>query len=279
LEEKVIVVKVGGGKGLSIGAVCSDIAKLAKLGQEIVLIHGGSSEIDLISERLGHPPRFVTSESGYISRYTDRETLEILVMVMAGRVNKFFVERLQALGVNALGLCGLDGRLLVARRKQTLRILEHGKIKVLRGDLSGRVSEVNVALLRLLLDAGYLPVVASVAVAQEGIPLNVDADRAGAAIAVALRADTLVFLTNVPGLLRDISDASSLIPSIPIGEAKECLVHFAKGRMKKKILAAMEAVSGRVGRAIIADGRAAQPVQKAIAGQGTVIGSQHAGVK
>lgn len=266
-----IVVKAGGGEGLNAEAVCADIAELVRQSEQIVLVHGGSHETNLISEKLGHPPRFVTSVSGHLSRYTDRETLEIFAMVIAGRINKLFVERLQQWGVNAVGLCGLDGRLLEGKRKSTLRIIEDGRQKMLHGEYSGVIAQVNTGLLKILLEAGYTPVVAPLAISYESEALNVDGDRAAAAIGSALKAHSLVILSNVPGLLRDFPDESTLIPHIPLAQAEEHLERYAQGRMKRKLLGAIEALHHGVGRVVIADGRVAQPVQRALAGQGTVI--------
>jgi acetylglutamate/LysW-gamma-L-alpha-aminoadipate kinase len=268
-----IVVKAGGNVGLDIEAVCADIVELVHSGEQVVLAHGGSHEINVISEKMGHPPRFVTSVSGHVSRYTDRETLEIFVMVAAGRVNKMLVERLQQLGVNAIGLSGLDGRLLTARRKPALRVVENGKRKVLRGDHSGKIEEVNVALLSGLLDAGYVPVVAPVAMGHNGEALNVDGDRVAAAISAALKASTLVILSNVPGLLRHFPDEASVIRHIPLEQAEKHMEKYAQGRMKRKILGAIEALHEGVGQVVIADGRVEQPVQRALAGVGTAIGA------
>jgi acetylglutamate/LysW-gamma-L-alpha-aminoadipate kinase len=251
--------------------VCADIAELVQQGKQVVLVHGGSKETNVISEKLGHPPRFVTSVSGYVSRYTDRETLEIFAMVTAGRINKLLVERLQQLGVNAIGLSGLDGRLLKGKRKGTLRIVENGKRKVLRGDYSGRIEQVNVGLLHTLLAAGYVPVVAPLAVSHQGEALNVDGDRVAAAIGSALKAHRLIILSNVPGLLRRFPDESTLIPHIPLAQAKGHLDRYAQGRMKKKLLGAIEALHDGVGQVVIADGRLAQPLHQALTGQGTVI--------
>ncbi len=266
-----IVIKAGGNGGTDIEAVCADVAELVRQGEQVVLVHGGSHETNIISEKLGHPPRFVTSVSGYVSRYTDRETLEIFAMVVAGRINKLLVERLQQLGVNAVGLSGLDGRLLEGRRKGTLRIVENGKRKVLRGDYSGRIERVNVSLLNGLVAAGYVPVVAPLAISYQGEALNVDGDRVAAAISAALKAQTLVILSNVPGLLRRFPDESSLIPHIPPEKAREHLDRYARGRMKKKLLGAIEALNEGVERVVIADGRVTRPLQRALAGQGTVI--------
>jgi acetylglutamate/LysW-gamma-L-alpha-aminoadipate kinase len=265
-----IVVKIGGVEGLGIESLCADVAHLIGNGEQIVLVHGGSHQTNVISEKLEHPPRFVTSVSGHVSRYTDRETLEIFAMVVAGRVNKLLVERLQGLGVNALGLSGPDGRLLEGRRKSALKIVEDGKRKVLRGEWSGVIQQVNVPLLRLLLDQGYTPVIAPLAISHAGEMVNVDGDRAAAAVAAALQAETLILLSNVSGLLKEFPDESSLIHSI---RREEVNAHFsyAQGRMKKKLLGAREALEGGVGRVILGDGRIEAPVSQALAGKGTVI--------
>jgi len=265
-----IVVKIGGGEGLGIEPLCADVAHLIENGQQMVLVHGGSHETNVISGKLGKPPRFVTSVSGHVSRYTDRETLEIFAMVVAGRVNKLLVERLQGLGVNAVGLSGRDGRLLEGRRKSALKIVENGKRKVLRGEWSGVIQQVNVSLLRLLLDHDYTPVVAPLAISHQGEMVNVDGDRAAAAVAVTLGAETLVLLSNVPGLLRDFPDESSLIHRIGRGEV-EAHFPYAQGRMKKKLLGAREALEGGAGRVILGDGRIESPISQALAGKGTVI--------
>jgi acetylglutamate/LysW-gamma-L-alpha-aminoadipate kinase len=267
----VIVVKAGGGEGVDMEAVCADVTEVAKQGEQIVLVHGGSHETNVISEQLGHPPRFVTSTSGHTSRYTDRQTLEIFAMVVAGRINKLLVEQLQQLGVNAVGLSGLDGRLLEAKRKSALRIVEDGKRKILRGEYSGKIEQVNAPLLQALLEAGYVPVVAPLAISHQSEALNVDGDRVAAAIGSALQAETVIILSNVPGLLRDVEDDDSLIRHIPASQAEEYLDRYAKGRMKRKILGAVEALRDGVGRVIIADGRVAQPLQQALAGQGTTV--------
>lgn len=266
-----IVIKAGGGQGINAESVCADVAELVQQGEQVVLVHGGSHDTNVIAEKLGHPPRFVTSPSGHSSRYTDRETLEIFTMVAAGKINKLLVERLQKLGINAVGLSGVDGRLLEGKRKPALRIVENGKHKVLRGEYSGIIEKVNAELLQTLLGAGYVPVIAPLAISYAGEALNVDGDRVAAAIASALKAETVVILSNVPGLLRDLSDESTLISQIPAVHTHSYLERYAQGRMKKKLLGATEAVNNGVGQVILADGRVSQPLQQALAGQGTVI--------
>jgi len=265
-----IVVKVGGSEGIDLEAVCQDVAFLVKEGCQMVLVHGGSGETNRVAEQLGHPPRFVTSVSGFTSRFTDRETLEIFEMVYCGKINKHIVERLQGFGVNAVGLSGLDGRLLEGRRKEAIRIREGGKRRVLHDDHTGTVEQVNVSLLRLLLDGGYLPVVTPPAISFQSEAINVDGDRAAAVIAQAMGATELVILSNVPGLLRDFPDETTLIPRIDRSRVEDAM-EFAEGRMKKKVLGAVEALRAGVAQVIFADGRIDAPVRSALAGRGTVI--------
>jgi acetylglutamate/LysW-gamma-L-alpha-aminoadipate kinase len=142
---------------------------------------------------------------------------------------------------------------------------------VLRGEYSGKIERVNETLLEALIEGGFVPVVAPLALSYEREALNVDGDRAAAAISSALGAESLVVLSNVPGLLRDPSDEESLISHIPRAKAEEHLDRYARGRMKRKILGAIEALDDGVGQVIIADGRVDHPIQRALAGRGTVI--------
>jgi [amino group carrier protein]-L-2-aminoadipate 6-kinase len=265
-----IVVKMGGASGVNLDGVCQDVAALVSAGQRVLVAHGGSAETNEISTLLGHPPRMVTSASGYTSRYTDRQTLEIFAMVTAGKINTLLVERLQQMGVDAFGLSGLDGRAVVAKRKEAIRIVENGKPRMLRDDFTGKIETVNAALLLLLLDAGLTPVVAPLAISPEGVALNVDADRLAAMLAGALGAEQLIILSNVPGLMRNYPDEATLIPHLPKAGLEQAL-SFAEGRMKKKVLGASEALDRGVGKVVFADGRVEQPVQKALEGIGTVI--------
>lgn len=264
------VIKVGGSAGNNYDALCDDLAVLHARGEQFVLVHGGSDETNKLGEATGHPPRFVTSPSGFTSRYTDRRTLELFMMAAGGLVNKSLVERLQARGCNAVGISGLDGRLLEGKRKATIRVVEDGRQKLLRDDWTGTIERVNTALLRALFDGGYLPVVAPLACSEAGEALNVDGDRAAAAIAAALGADALLLLSNVPGLLRNFPDEASLIARIPRAEIDAALP-FAEGRMKKKVLGAQEALERGVRRVVLGDARGTDCVSAALAGQGTVI--------
>lgn len=262
----ILVVKLGGGAGLDVDAVLRDLASRR---EPWVLVHGGNAELDAVSRQMGHEPRFVTSPSGHTSRVTDPATIGLIQMVYRGRINNDLVVRLQALGVNAVGLSGADGRLWEAERKEAIRVVENGRKFLLRDDQTGKVVRVNAGLLRLLLDNGYRPVLTLPAITTEGLAVNVDGDRAAAAVAAALGARELVILSNVPGLLRDVADPSSLIASV--AKADLAADTFAQGRMKKKLLGASEALQGGVARVVIGSANRPHPVTDALAGVGTVV--------
>jgi [amino group carrier protein]-L-2-aminoadipate 6-kinase len=265
-----LLVKIGGGSGIAIEPAVADLAERIRAGRKVVLVHGASGETNALAERLGKPPRFVTSVSGLESRYTDRETLEIFEMAYCGKANKALVEAFQKRGVNAVGLSGLDGRVFEGKRKDTITILEGGKRKVLRGDYTGKVERVNLGLVSLLLDNGFLPILCPPAASCEGEAVNVDGDTAAAMLAAALKADDFLMLSNVPGLLRDLRDPDSLVARIPARSVEE-FMPLAQGRMKRKLMAAVIALQGGVSRVILADANVARPVASALEGRGTVI--------
>lgn len=262
-----LVVKVGGGAGIDVQPLLRDLAAR----RDWVLLHGASDGVNQLSEQLGHPPRFVTSLSGQVSRFTDARTLDIFAM-SAGQQNLRIVEALQKLGVNAVGLAGPSGRVLEAQRKDHVKALVEGRRVVLRGDHTGTVDQVNADLLRLLLANGYAPVLTVPAISHEGDAVNADADRAAAQVAGALGAETLVILSNVPGLLRDVHDPATLVRHIPRAELAGTAEKHAGGRFKKKVMGAAEALDLGVRRVILAGANAPQPLAAALRGEGTVIG-------
>jgi [amino group carrier protein]-L-2-aminoadipate 6-kinase len=270
MADEITVVKLGGNEGVDFSAICADAAALLADRKKLVIVHGGSAEANSLGEALGKPPRFITSPSGYTSRYTDRETLAIFAMAVNGKVNTLLVEQLRGLGVNAIGLSGIDGGLLRAARKESIQSVENGKRKLIRDDYTGKIEAVNAALLKTLLESGYVPVIAPLAVSERGEALNVDADRAAAMIAAALEAEALILLTAVPGLMRNFPDETTLIRQLNASQLPSAL-EAAQGRMKKKVLGAEEALQRGVKRIVIGDGRIASPISLALNGQGTVI--------
>src|SRR5207302_6002716 len=222
------VVKAGGSAGVDRDAVADLVADVAR-SDEIVLVHGASAETNKLAEALGHAQETITSPSGHSSRRTDRRTLEIFAMAALGVENFLYVEKLQQRGIDAVGLSGLSGRLLVARKKDVRSVLG-SKTVLLRDDYTGKVEAVNLPLLTQFIGPGRVPVVAPLALSTENEALNVDGDRVAAAIAVAIDADALIILTSVPGLLRDPKDPTSLVAETTLGEAEA----LAQGRMKVK---------------------------------------------
>ncbi|RKS08409.1 N-acetylglutamate kinase [Nocardiopsis sp. Huas11] len=265
--EPILTVKCGGHGAVAADRVCADVAALAERAP-VVLVHGGSAEIERLSGRLGVPSRQIRTNTGITSRHTDDATLDVLLMAFAGVVKPRLVNALQRSGADAVGLTGLDGGLLRARRKFVRRAGEDGRRYLVRDDRSGRVTAVRERLLQRLLEEGIVPVVSPPALADDG-PVNVDADRAAAAVAVALGSPTLVMLTGVPGVLSDPSDEGTALQECAVGP--EGAPPFLGGGMGRKLIAAREALAGGVGRVLISDGRVDRPVYAALEGAGTEI--------
>lgn len=270
-----IVIKIGGAVDVDYRDFCLDVLHTVAgpehggLGERVVIVHGGGAATDALAEQLGHPPKYITSPSGHVSRYTDRQTLEIFVQATA-LINRVLVERLHAIGVHAIGLSGIDGRLMEARRKEAIRSVENGRKRIIRDDWTGAVTNVNDALLHTLICAGYIPVIAPLAISDRGEMLNVDGDRAAAGLASAVGAHTLLLLSNVAGLLGSFPDEGTLIKQLDRPELPTAM-EWAQGRMKKKVLAAQEAMQRGVQTVIIGDGRSATPIRAALNGAGTTI--------
>jgi len=264
-----LIVTKAGGRVLEKGlppTVAEDVKRIAE-NNRFIFIHGGGMEVTDLAKKLGKEQRFVVSPDGFRSRYTDRETADIYTMVMAGKLNKQVVMALEREGVNTVGLTGLDGHLLRAERKKRLVIInERGRKMVIDGGYTGRILDVNTGLLQLLLDSGYVPVVSPIALSEESEPLNVDGDRTAASIASALRADILVLLTDVDGLVIEGKIVSKLSP----GEAKGILPKIGPG-MITKIHAATEALDKGVKEVIIASGLGPFPISSAISHQGGTV--------
>ena len=272
-----LVIKIGGGAAIGERGYDAFARDLAELDEPAIVVHGGNAEFSQLSRALGMPPRMVTSGSGRVTRYTDAATMDAMLMAYCGKVNKRLVSILQAAGVNAVGLSAIDGKLAWGRRKPVLRGTEDGKSRVFRDDHAGTLQGVDTRLVRLLLEAGYLPVLTPPALGDDGVPINVDGDKLALELAIALGADGLLFFSDTPGLLADRDDESTLIREIDAA-APEGALAAAGGRMVVKVEAALGAIERGVGRVVFADGRAEQPVQRALAGEGTTVVDRRAAV-
>jgi len=256
-----IVVKIGGSivDGLHSTAI-EDIKNIIKR-DKLVLVHGGGKEVTNIATKLGKEQKFIISPSGVKSRYTDKETAEIYTMVMSGKINKAIVGMLLRHGIKAVGISGLDGVVLKAQRKKKLLIVnEKGRKMAVDGGYTGKIHGVDPSLINVLLDQGYTPVVSPVAISEEFDFLNVDGDRAAAYIAAGLKAQIVVFITNVAGLILQ----DKLVTDITLEQANSSLSKIGYG-MEKKIIASKEAIEMGVTESVIASGKVEYPISAAIA--------------
>lgn len=264
-----LVIKIGGSilkEGASQDLV-SDLKEVAKT-NKVIIVHGGGVEVTDIASKLGKEQKFIVSPEGFRSRYTDKETIEIYTMVMAGKINKQIVLALESQGIRAVGITGLDAATLKAERKNRLiAVDERGRKRVIDGGYTGKITEVNSELLTLLLENGYLPVVTPIALSQDSEPLNVDGDRTAAIIAGALKADRLILLTDVKGLMLK----GEYVPRIAATEVREVLSSIGQG-MSTKVHAALEALNQGVSQVLVTAGTGNEPISDALSHKiGTVI--------
>ena len=263
-----VVVKIGGARAVDPAGAIDDVASLVDRGRDVVVVHGGSTAVDDTLEALGEEPTYVETPGGVVGRFTDERTMEVFSMVLPGKLNTDLTASLRGAGVDALGLSGVDGGLLTGPRKSAVRVLEDGKRKIKRGDHSGRITDVNADLLGTLLGDGYTPVVTVPMLADDGVAVNADADRAAAAVAGALGAE-LVVLTDVEGVYEDPDDPSTLIGSVATQEEFDGLKNAADGFMRKKVMAAEEALNAGASTVVVASANADAPITAALGGSGT----------
>ena len=239
---KIVVVKYGGNAMVNEHLkeqVMEDIVLLWLIGVKVVLVHGGGPEISDMMARLGKKPAFVDG-----LRVTDKETVDIVQMVLAGKVNKALVTFLEAKGGKAMGICGMDGRLIEA------------KIKDERLGYVGAITHINISPVVDLLEKGYIPVISTVGCDREGNTYNINGDTAAAHIAGALHAERLIMMTDVAGILRDKDDPASLISAVTVDEAMDlCAEGIVSGGMIPKVDCCIEAIQKGVQNVIIMDGR------------------------
>lgn len=277
-DRGMIVVKCGGEVVGRPSGVCADVGRLVAAGRPVVLVHGGAADIDRLAGRLGVPVRRLVSPDGLSARFTDQAMLDVVSMALAGLVQPRLVTALYAVGVPAVGLTGVHGGLLKARRRGPQRSIVDGRQAITRGDHSGRISDVNITVLTCLMDAGFVPVVSPPVLADDGRMVNADADRVATAVAGALRASALILLTGTRGVLADPADPESMMEVCPVPRhgppPQRC------GGMGIKLLAARDALAAGVPTVLVADGTAPHPVSGALSGAATrvIIAGAPAGI-
>lgn len=261
-----IIVKAGGGAGINLEGVVKD---LAGTDEPALVVLGANAVRDDLAHRLDTPRQTLTSVSGYTSVLSDAAAIDAILMAYAGLRAKRFVELCQLNGVNALSLSGLDGRVVQGRRNKGIRVREGGKT-LIRRDFSGKPRTVDGTLLRMLMEAGYTPVLTIPIADERGHAINSENDDIVTVLAQELTPRCIVQLIEAPGFLDDASDEGSHVPRLSQAElaAREAQV---EGRMKRKMLALRNLFEAGASRVVIADGRIEAPLAGALAGRGTVI--------
>lgn len=239
---EIVVIKYGGNAMINEQLkqqVMEDIVLLWLIGVKVVLVHGGGPEINDLMDRLGKKPQFVDG-----LRVTDKETVDIVQMVLAGKVNKTLVNLLEKKGGKAMGISGMDGRLIEAKMKNE------------KLGFVGAVTNVNIEPITDLLEKGYIPVVSTIGCDSEGNAYNINGDTAAAYIAGALGAERLIMMTDIDGILRDKNDPTTLIPEVTIADIEKlCDEGVISGGMIPKVDCCVEAIHKGVKNVIIMDGR------------------------
>ncbi|GAB5491035.1 MAG: [LysW]-aminoadipate kinase [Phototrophicaceae bacterium] len=271
--ENLLVVKLGGGEGLDMPRACRDIAEIART-RPVIVIHGVSAQMNQMCQDLDVPVRTLNSPGGHSSRYTDARTRDIFVSA-THTVNDDICEWLYSYNVNAIGVS--DDVVIQGKRKKAIRAVIDGRVRIVRDDYTGSITGVDGNRLRTLLEQGYIPVLPPTALSEDGL-LNIDGDRASAAVASELNAETLIILSNVEGLYRNFETDDAPVAHVPMNQLEQAM-DWAQGRMKRKVLGAQEALEGGVQRVIIGDGRINNPVSQALAGSGTQFFSEHYSVE
>ncbi len=242
-----VVIKYGGNAMLSEElqeAVISDLVLLSLTGIHVVLVHGGGPDINDMLRKIGKKSEFIKG-----LRYTDEETAEVALMVLAGKTNKQLVDRIERTGGRAVGLCGLDGGLLKAEKHTDEEGTDYGFV--------GDITSVDASIIQDVIDKGYIPVISTIAHAADGSGVyNINADTAAAEIAIALKARNLILLTDTRGVLRDPHDEDTLIPVIHTNEVEQLKEDgVISGGMIPKVECCVHAAEGGIYRTFITDGR------------------------
>ncbi|MXZ80715.1 MAG: [LysW]-aminoadipate kinase [Gammaproteobacteria bacterium] len=261
-----IIIKIGGGEAINLSGIVRDISTISG---PVLIVHGANTLRDRVAERMGYETQVLTSVSGYTSVFSDQNAIDAILMAYSGLRNKRIVELCQQHGINAVGLTGLDGRIVQGRRNRGIRVVENGK-KMIRRDFSGKPATVNTGLLETLLSNGYTPVLTIPIMDEEGNAINSENDDIVCELQSALGADIVIQLIEAPGFMDEIDNPDSLVPTLSENEL-EAREEVASGRIRRKLRALLKLCRSGGCRIIIADGRTDSPVSDALSGAGTVI--------
>lgn len=261
-----ILVKIGGGRQINIEGI---ISNLSEINDKMIIVHGANALRDELAERLNYEKKILNSVSGYSSVFSDEEAVDIMMMAYSGLRNKRIVELCQQKGINAVGLSGIDGKLIQGRRNNGIRIKENGKLRIVR-DYSGKPKSINSNLLNILIDNNYVPVICVPIIDENNFAINSENDDIVAVIQSELKTDKIISLIEAPGFLDNAEDENSLVKNMSkneLGDREEQV----DGRMKRKILALRKLFENSDTTVIISDGRSENPINDALNGKGTTI--------
>jgi acetylglutamate/LysW-gamma-L-alpha-aminoadipate kinase len=261
-----LILKIGGGASINLRGIIQDLAGIE---EPVIIVHGANALRDELAHNLGREKTVLTSVRGYQSVFSDDSALELIMMAYAGLRNKQIVEMCQQEGINAVGLSGIDGRMIQGRRNAGIRIRKNGKTLIKR-DRSGKPQSINIGLLRMLLENGYIPILCIPIVDEQGTAINSENDDIVARIHESVSADRIIQFIEAPGFLAEPGDESSLLPvmtRLELGKREQ----LAEGRIKRKLFALQKLFQFCPTSVIIADGRTEHPLNEALAGKGTLI--------
>jgi len=268
---RMIIIKVGGGESINIEGVCQDLKTLIEKDEKIILVHGANNLRDSLAEKLGTKKTTIKSLSGQESVFSDKEMIDLIMMSYSGLRNKIIVEHCQQKGVNAIGLSGLDARVISGERNKGIKTEKNGKVILLR-DFSGKPKKINKKFLSMLLDEGYVPILTIPILDENGFAINSENDDIVALLQKEFQAKSIIQLVEAKGFLENQEDESSLIKNISRHELEK-LETSVSGRMKRKIYSLkkiFQSTDSKI-KVFISDGRTQNPILDALNGMGTTI--------
>ncbi len=260
-----IIIKIGGGQEINIKGIAQDLLEIK---ENFIIVHGANYFRDQLAEKLNTPKKVLTSVSGYSSIFSDSSAIDLLMMAYSGYKNKRIVEVFQRQGLNAVGLSGIDGKLIQGKRNQGIRVRENDKVKIIH-DFSGKPTSVNKELLEMLLEKNYIPILTAPIIDEEGYAINSENDDIVSLIANEMGSEKIIQLIEAPGIMLNLDDAEP-IKTLSLSELEK-LENKNSGRMKRKILSIKKLLQSSNIQIIISDGRIENPIKTALSGGGTLI--------
>lgn len=261
-----IIIKIGGGKEINVEGIIKDLAELK---EKFIILHGANALRDELAKKLGTPKKVITSLSGYQSVFSDESAIDVMMMSYAGLKNKRIVELCHQNGINAVGLSGIDGKIIKGVRNKGIKVKEGEKILIKR-DYSGKPKSVNKDLLKLLLDNDYVPVLTVPIIDESNKAINTENDSILTVLQQAFKAEKIIIFIEKPGFLEDSRNEDTLVKHISKKELSEREKQVEK-RMRRKMLALRQLFENSATKVIISDGRVEHPIKEALKGKGTVI--------